>query len=149
MTQSLQKRGRVRVYHGLVGDGTMVKRGGLGVVMLKWFRRRPPDEPVEKEAPLEIPAEELRQLLEGGHKLFLLDLRDQMAFRKGHIKGSQLIPFSELNNRMYEVKDDRLVIALCQSGRRSKQAARLLRTQGYDARFLGGGLAGWSGKLVR
>jgi glyoxylase-like metal-dependent hydrolase (beta-lactamase superfamily II)/rhodanese-related sulfurtransferase len=62
----------------------------------------------------------------------------------GHIEGARLLPLDELRARVSEIKDDRPVIVVCQTGKRSAMGASILRKAGL-ARVanLAGGMVRW------
>ncbi len=117
--------------------------------MLEWLigKRRETAE-VQKVAPTITP-DEVMDLLSRGEKILILDVRQQTEYRQGHIKGAQLIPLMELNKRTHEVRSETLVVTVCHTGRRSAQAARLLRSSGFTARNMVGGMAQWKGRVVK
>ncbi len=92
---------------------------------------------------------ELIQWISEGRRLVILDIREQKAFRQGHIKGSTLIPSFELNQRLHELRGGQPIVVVGKTSGRSQQAARLLRTHGHDAIYLVGGFSAWPGKTVR
>ncbi|MEP7004099.1 MAG: rhodanese-like domain-containing protein [Chloroflexota bacterium] len=75
--------------------------------------------------------------------LHLLDVREPDEWQAGHIAGSQHIPLGQLRERLGEVPKDRTILAVCRSGSRSDSAARGLRTLGYTALNLEGGVTAW------
>ena len=75
--------------------------------------------------------------------LYLLDVREPDEWRAGHIAGAQHIPLGELRARLAEVPKDRTLLAVCRHGNRSDAAARGLRTLGYSAENLEGGVTAW------
>ena len=55
-----------------------------------------------------------------------------------------LIPLDELRERLQEVPNDKPVITICQSGKRSAMAAQILLKSGIDqAANLAGGMIQW------
>lgn len=79
-------------------------------------------------------------------ELFLLDVRSEgeYAGELGHLENAALIPLDQLRERLDEVPDDRPVITICQSGRRSAMAAQILLKAGVDkAANLAGGMIQW------
>lgn len=79
-------------------------------------------------------------------ELFLLDVRSAGEFNGelGHVEGATLIPLDELRDRMDQVPEDRPVIAICQSGKRSAMAAQILRKDGRNrSANLAGGMIQW------
>lgn len=75
----------------------------------------------------------------------LLDVRTPEEYRKGHISSAQNIPLNKISG--YRGKKDTEIYVICQSGMRSKQAAKQLRDQGYDVVNVKGGMSLWSGKV--
>jgi NADPH-dependent 2,4-dienoyl-CoA reductase/sulfur reductase-like enzyme/rhodanese-related sulfurtransferase len=72
-------------------------------------------------------------------RIFLLDVRDPIEFKAGHVEGAVNIPLNDLRQRMAEVPKDRPVWTYCFVGQRSYYAARALSQYGYDIRSLSGG----------
>ena len=75
---------------------------------------------------------------------FLLDVRQPEEFKEAHIAGANLIPLGELSGRLGELPSDQEIIVVCRSGSRSGMAVRQLRSAGYQALNLRGGLIGWN-----
>lgn len=76
----------------------------------------------------------------------ILDVRSAAEFdaELGHIDRAQLIPLDELRDRVAEVPNDRPVVVVCQSGRRSAMATSILEKQGLDrVANLAGGMLAW------
>lgn len=69
----------------------------------------------------------------------LLDVRTAEEYNAGHIKGFINIPVDELRERLHEVKRDRIVYIICQSGLRSYIASRILEGNGYETYNFSGG----------
>mgnify|MGYP000886905798 CR=1 FL=1 len=81
---------------------------------------------------------------------FLIDVREPAEFARGHIRGAVNIPLSQLAERIGEIPADRKIFVYCQSGVRSRRAARMLKKRGCrDIVHLNGGLASWRGETVR
>ena len=76
----------------------------------------------------------------------LVDVRERDEYEGplGHIKGSRLIPLSELPSRASELARDTPVVAVCRSGARSAQAVVMLQKAGFvDVANLAGGMLRW------
>ena len=69
----------------------------------------------------------------------LLDVRRPDERAHGFIPGSMHIPLDELRQRLNELPRDREIIAYCESGQRSYNAARILSQHGFQATNLSGG----------
>lgn len=80
----------------------------------------------------EISAEELRDLREAG-EVRIVDIRSPEAFARGHVPGSENIPFAELTKRIEELDGSDRVVTVCPHGKASVQAARLIDSyEGFD-----------------
>jgi adenylyltransferase/sulfurtransferase len=94
-----------------------------------------------------IQAEELKQRLEAGENVFLLDVREEYEFEISNI-GGHLIPLAELPGRVKELDRSREIIALCKMGTRSAKAVQLLNKAGFpNVRSLTGGIHAWSDRV--
>ena len=94
-----------------------------------------------------IQVEELKQRLDAGENLFLLDVRDEYEYEIANI-GGHLIPLPELPNRVNELDASREIIALCKMGTRSAKAVQLLSQAGFQkVRNLTGGIHAWSERV--
>ncbi|MES3161455.1 MAG: rhodanese-like domain-containing protein [Halorubrum sp.] len=95
----------------------------------------------------EIDPDELADLLADGTAVRIVDIRDQRAFDRGHLPGSESIPFPELTTRVTELDGADRIVTVCPHGVASKQAAQLIGTyEGtVDARVesLRGGIEAW------
>jgi rhodanese-related sulfurtransferase len=100
----------------------------------------------------EIRAEELKQRLDAGENLFLLDVRDEFEYEISNI-GGQLIPLAELARRVNELDMNQKIVTVCKMGPRGAKAAQVLHQAGFTHVWnLTGGIHAWSdrvGKNVR
>ena len=81
---------------------------------------------------MDISVEELKERIEKGETLNLIDVREQWEFDEVNI-GAQLIPLQTLPNKLSELeslKDDEIIIH-CRSGKRSDNAKKFLEQNGY------------------
>ncbi|RLM53991.1 rhodanese-like domain-containing protein [Halobellus sp. Atlit-31R] len=102
----------------------------------------------------QIPAttpQELKEAIDEGADLTILDVRQPHEFEQNHIEASDVdvlnVPLNELRTMGPEqlpdsVSDERIV-AVCRSGNRSGSATRLLNQAGLDVENLQGGMRGW------
>ena len=94
----------------------------------------------------EIDAAELKQRLDGGEQVVLLDVRSEEEHEAQNIPNSKLVPLPELEERLDELEDyrDKELIVYCRSGARSAQACMFLQMNGFkDPVNLRGGLLAW------
>jgi len=86
-----------------------------------------------------IQAEELKQRLDAGENLLLLDVREEDEYEISNI-GGQLIPLAELPKRVQELDASREIIA---------KAVQILRRAGFpNVRSLTGGIDAWSDRVA-
>ena len=95
----------------------------------------------------EIDDEELHALLADDEDVRVVDIRPPSAFRRGHIPGSDNVPFEELPDRIESVAGADRVVTVCPKGQASVQAARLVGSfEEFSGRVesLSTGVSGWS-----
>lgn len=80
----------------------------------------------------------LRALLEAGAQL--IDVRTDEEWAAGHLGEATHIPMEALGARLGEIDDQREVVFVCRSGRRSHHAATALAQHGYRTVNLAGGM---------
>ncbi|SMP56070.1 Rhodanese-related sulfurtransferase [Neorhodopirellula lusitana] len=97
--------------------------------------------------PIEITVAGVHQLQQAGTPFVLLDVREQNEYDATRIVGSQLIPMSELGERIGELeshKDDHIVVH-CHHGGRSLQVTHAMRQAGFtNVQNMAGGIDAWS-----
>lgn len=99
-----------------------------------------------KEMFKSIDVEEFAKLIED-EDVQRLDVRTSDEYEEGHIENALLIDVlqDDYENRALELLDKRRPVALyCRSGNRSKKAAQILASNGYDVYELATGFRGWS-----
>ena len=96
----------------------------------------------------EITAVELKQRLDRGDKLVIVDVREPNEYQINRIPGSQLIPLGEIPRRYAELDPEEEVVVQCKMGGRSAKAADYLRTVGFKRVLnLKGGILDWVDKV--
>lgn len=74
----------------------------------------------------------------------LIDVRTPEEYAGGHVPGAVNIPLDQLSSRMGEVgPKDAPVVLYCQSGRRSRMAAKHLKGAGFTAVHDLGPMSAW------
>src|ERR1700741_352806 len=92
----------------------------------------------------EITPRELKQRLDRGDDLFILDVREPHEYQICNLNG-HLIPLGELPRRVHEFDSSHEIIAHCRSGKRSAEAVDFLRKAGFRKIYnLHGGILAWS-----
>jgi hydroxyacylglutathione hydrolase len=75
---------------------------------------------------------QLKNLLDRGEELLVLDTRGQDEWESGHIAGAQHIYVGHLERRLGEVPKDRPVAVICNVGHRAGLGASILLRAGYQ-----------------
>ena len=94
----------------------------LAVVLL-W-----PMEGMSEPKPGPLDAQASLQLLYSGADIFLLDVRTEAEYARGHIPNAVLIPVDQLETRLAEIPADRPLVIVCRTGRRAAWAFELLHS---------------------
>jgi len=92
---------------------------------------------------------ELKQRLDAGEDILVLDVRSAEDFvgEQGYIAEAKNIPLEDLPNRLAELGDyeERPIILVCRTDRRSSQAEKLLAREGFaDVHVARGGMTDWN-----
>ena len=96
----------------------------------------------------EITSVELKQRLDRGDKLTILDVREPNEYQINRIAGSTLIPLGEVPRRYAELDPDEEMVVHCKMGGRSAKAADFLRSVGFKKVLnLKGGILDWIDKV--
>ncbi|WTO87747.1 rhodanese-like domain-containing protein [Streptomyces nigra] len=76
----------------------------------------------------------------------LLDVREPEAWADGHAPGALSVPLAalEAGAPLPSAAEGRPVVAICRSGRRSRDAAALLTARGVDVVDVLGGMRAWA-----
>lgn len=97
----------------------------------------------------EITATELKNLIDEGENVQIIDVRqpDENAFAR--IEGSKLIPLGEILTRMKEIDDTKETVIHCKAGGRSAKAIEALERAGFKGKLrnLKGGITAWSNEV--
>jgi rhodanese-related sulfurtransferase len=97
----------------------------------------------------DITVKEVKQRLDAGEKLNLIDVREMYEHQAGNIGGVN-IPLGTLPLKLDEISNlkDQEVILYCRSGGRSGSAAMLLKQAGFaNARNMIGGSLAWKAEI--
>ena len=101
------------------------------------------DEPAYEGS--EITALDLKEELDAGKPILLLDVREQHEHEITQIDGARLIPLGELPDRLGELEDHVEIVTHCHHGARSLKALEILRAAGFSkVRSLRGGIDAWA-----
>ncbi len=92
-----------------------------------------------------ISVKDLKDRLDKGDKIFLLDVREPHEYSMAKIEGSVLIPLGTLPTSLDQLNTEDEIVALCHRGMRSADAVGFLLQQGFsNVKNLVGGIDAWS-----
>ena len=105
----------------------------------------------EEKAPAatmqDMTPEELKQRLDAGDDLFVLDVREPHEYQICNL-GGHLIPLKDLPNRVSELDPSREIVVHCKMGGRSAKAVDFLKQSGFTkVHNLAGGINAWSERV--
>ena len=93
----------------------------------------------------EIAPAEVKQRLDRGEKLILVDVREPHEHAICRIDGAVLIPMRTIPANLQKLDGDEDVVCFCHHGMRSLDVANWLRAQGVaTAKSMAGGIDRWS-----
>ena len=92
---------------------------------------------------------QLKQRLDSGEHVQLLDVREPHEVAVSRIPGSVHIPLAAVVTRMAELDPERELIVHCKMGGRSARAIEALREAGYRGRMINleGGIKAWAERI--
>ena len=97
-----------------------------------------------------ITATELKSMLDGDDKVFLVDVREPNEHEIVSIPGSVLIPKDQFLSgaALERLPQDRKIVLHCKSGARSAECLAVVKNAGFaDAVHLGGGVLAWVNQI--
>jgi adenylyltransferase/sulfurtransferase len=94
----------------------------------------------------EITAMELKQKLDEGRDIQIIDVREPKEYEVARLENSTLIPLGQIVNRMSEIDPTRDTVVHCKMGGRSAKAIEALTRAGFQGKLtnLKGGITAWS-----
>ena len=93
----------------------------------------------------EIDSSELKNRLDAGEDIVLLDIRSEAELRQGILPDSEHLPMHLIPLKIQDLPKDKDVVLYCRSGARSYHACAFLAQQGVDNVInLRGGILGWA-----
>ena len=92
----------------------------------------------------EISVHQLKERIEKGEKVFLLDVREPYEYKVANLSG-HLIPLGQLADRVQELDREKEIVVYCHHGNRSAFAVQFLKNEGFESVLnLAGGIDAWS-----
>jgi len=97
----------------------------------------------------EITATELKQKMDSGADVQLIDVREANEVAYASIPNSVHIPLAQIVNRMSEIDPNRDTVVHCKMGGRSARAIQALKASGFSGSLtnLTGGITAWSNEV--
>jgi rhodanese-related sulfurtransferase len=99
---------------------------------------------VDETATIEVDPERVEAWLRDEPDLQLIDVRESYERDAGYIAGSRHIELLTLSSEAATIERERPVVFYCRVGARSEMAAQALRTAGFEAYSMRGGLLRWA-----
>lgn len=99
----------------------------------------------------EITVTELKERLDNGDDIQIIDVREANEVAVGAIPNSIHIPLAQVINRMSEIDPARQTVVHCKMGGRSARAIQALKQSGFTGNLLNlkGGIIAWSNEVDR
>jgi molybdopterin/thiamine biosynthesis adenylyltransferase/rhodanese-related sulfurtransferase len=97
-----------------------------------------------------ITATELKEMMDSGEKIFLVDVRERNEYEIVSIPGSVLIPKDQFLSgaALERLPHDRRIVLHCKSGARSAECLAVVKNAGFaDAVHVGGGVLAWVSQI--
>lgn len=81
---------------------------------------------------------------DSGESIYILDIRQAEDFAKGHIEGAHNVWWFDVGQHLDQLPKDKQIIVTCYTGQSAGQVIGVLRTVGFNAISLLGGMNnGW------
>ena len=101
---------------------------------------------IPTDSVITMPSQKLWELIHhpNGHTPYVIDVREPREFRRAHIVEAQSIPLSRILAEDVKLPNDRQIVLVCRTGRRSRRAASALQGIGcMNVAILEGGMLAW------
>ncbi len=80
----------------------------------------------------------------------IVDMRSAERFHRGHLPGARCLSYEAFQGEALTLLDrGQSVLVVDPQGARAAEMATWLRARGYDAGYLEGGMASWTGPLTQ
>jgi sulfur-carrier protein adenylyltransferase/sulfurtransferase len=90
----------------------------------------------------------VKQWIDSGRGVSLLDVREPFEFRICRLEGAELLPLRELPRRFADLDKDAEYVVYCHTGVRSRTAVGMMKAAGFrKARNLTGGISAWADQV--
>jgi adenylyltransferase/sulfurtransferase len=97
----------------------------------------------------EITATELKQRLDKGDDIQIIDVREDKEVAIARLPNSVHIPLAQVLSRVNEIDPNRETVVHCKMGGRSARAIDALQRSGFKGKLINlkGGIIGWSNEV--
>lgn len=134
----------------LAGDEAVIQKVLIGIALLAVVSFLPSLISKLRAKPM-MSVENLKQKLDADEDVLLLDVRSANDFigEQGHVEGAILMPLEELSNNLNEIErfQEKTVMIICRTDRRSAKAAQVLAKNGFtDVHVVKQGMTDWNAK---
>lgn len=93
---------------------------------------------------------DVKQKIDRGEDIVLLDVRTDKEFNSGHLKNAVHIPITRLKERINELDKEKETIVYCHSGVRSRTGSNILVSLGFKkVRNMAAGIQGWKYEIAK
>ena len=89
-----------------------------------------------------VTPQEAREML-AGNEATAIDIRDDEAWRNGHLPGARHHPAEEIDAALEEIESEQTVIVVCEDGSESGEVASRLGDGDRRAISIDGGMESW------
>jgi sulfur-carrier protein adenylyltransferase/sulfurtransferase len=97
---------------------------------------------------LSLTAREVKELMDSGEPVTLVDVREPHEYEIVHLDDSVLIPMNQMIERVSEIPQAGNVIVLCKVGARSAEVLKWLHSVGLtNTKHLAGGIDAWAAQI--
>ena len=97
----------------------------------------------------EITATELKQRLDNGDDIQIIDVREDNEYAYNRIPNAVHIPLGQVLSRMNEIDPNRETVMHCKMGGRSARAIDAMQRSGFTGKLMNlkGGILAWSDEV--
>ncbi len=96
----------------------------------------------------EMTPREVKQRLDAGDNLLLIDVREPEEVQMAAIEGAKVYPLSQSRDWIDQLPKDQAMVVFCHHGVRSRQVALALRQRGHtNVANMSGGIDQWSAEV--
>lgn len=125
------------------GQGTLQKiLIAIGIVALAAFLSRIVRKLREK-APFDV--KKLKQMLDRGEPVIVVDVRDAGDFAQGHVRGALNIPLAQVEGELRDIAlAGKKIVFICKTDRKSSKAVEVAAKIGVESVAVTGGMESWT-----